>query len=291
MQTCFACRAGQGILDSAKSTPGVFAIPPAGMAAQCVCGGALLHRRPAAFGTCARPVLARCQSHEQRCSHRELDSLSIGQPASRGAGVNHMELDSAAASQQARDLPLCVSTCGTEPDGTRHTLLQLSRRSCGLALGASLLALQAGPAHAVLTAPPGAYYPRCLLYVLPVSFRLPTAGTAARTCACLPCCLLCSCCCLSPLAVALFGVTSNLACHTGSRCWCLPLSLPSVHHVPCSCAACRFCCRFLLPPGRRMIVTEARPGAGSRLHQDRLDGYYFFYPDTWSPVTVRLRGA
>lgn len=27
------------------------------------------------------------------------------------------------------------------------------------------------------------------------------------------------------------------------------------------------------------------------MHQDRLDGYYFFYPDTWSPVTVRPRGA
>lgn len=25
---------------------------------------------------------------------------------------------------------------------------------------------------------------------------------------------------------------------------------------------------------------------GFRLHEDRLDGYYFFYPDTWLPVTV-----
>ena len=137
----------------------MFVKPPAGMAAQCGCGGALLHRRPAAFGTCARPVLTRCQSHEPGCSHRELDSPSVMQPAvqrSRRAYDNKRELASAAASQHARDLSLCVGSSGTGPDETRHNVLQLSRRACGLALGAGLLALQAGPAHAVLTAPPGA---------------------------------------------------------------------------------------------------------------------------------------
>ncbi|KAK9834317.1 hypothetical protein WJX81_006439 [Elliptochloris bilobata] len=45
--------------------------------------------------------------------------------------------------------------------------------------------------------------------------------------------------------------------------------------------------------GASALALQARPGhailtapAGSRLHQDRLDGYYFFYPDTWSPVTT-----
>lgn len=138
----------------------MFGMPRAGMAAQCVCGGTLLQRRPAAFGTCARPVLARCQSQEHSCSHWELDSLSVRQPAvqrSRRAYENHVELDSAAPTQQARDPLQRVDTSGTEPDETRRQVLQLSRRACGLAIGASLLALQAGPAQAVLTAPPGAY--------------------------------------------------------------------------------------------------------------------------------------
>ena len=103
-------------------------------------------------------MLIRCQAPEHSCSHRELDSLNARQPAlplSRPTCADHRELGSAAASPQALDLPQRVGISGSELEDTRLQALQLSRRACGLALGASLLALQAAPAHAVLTAPPG----------------------------------------------------------------------------------------------------------------------------------------
>jgi len=42
------------------------------------------------------------------------------------------------------------------------------------------------------------------------------------------------------------------------------------------------------PPRRAAAFIEAPPGF--RVHEDRLDGYYFFYPDDWLPVTVRGGG-
>ena len=188
---------GQVILDLAKGTSSTIGMPPAGMAAQCVCGGVLLHRRPAAFGTCARPVLTRCQSHEPGCSHRELDSPSVRQAAvqrSRRACNDIRELAGTAASQHARDLLLCVRSSGTEPGEARHEALQLSRRACGLALGASLLALQAGPAHAVLTAPQGACESMLALSLLPCErhgilfyWKASNAVLTAPLCACFLC--------------------------------------------------------------------------------------------------------
>ena len=76
---------------------------------------------------------------------------------SQRACADSRELDGAAASQQAHDLAQQLDTGDSEPDCARLPVLQLSRRACGLALGTSLLSLQAGPAHAVLTAPPGAH--------------------------------------------------------------------------------------------------------------------------------------
>ena len=42
--------------------------------------------------------------------------------------------------------------------------------------------------------------------------------------------------------------------------------------------------------GQPSLTRQASWPAGFRVHQDKLDGYYFFFPDNWLPVTVSCCG-
>ena len=85
-----------------------------------------------------------------------------------------------------------------------------------------------------------------------------------------------------------FGLTSEPAgCQAQAFAAGAPLVLAFCIVLP-ACALRADAAVVSCPEGTAGLIdcTQARAAAGSRLHQDRLDGYYFFYPDTWSPVTV-----
>ena len=63
-----------------------------------------------------------------------------------------------------------------------------------------------------------------------------------------------------------------------------------VRHPAARCAGC-FPLSCPLSSGCAPELRRCRRYPGFRLHQDRLDGYYFFYPETWIPLTVRIPGT